>query len=241
VLRPDGTVFYTGAKQCGAGHTAIYNSRTGRWRAGPDFPDSLNIADGPAALEPNGKVLMMTSPGFGPPGAVFFEWDGRKLSKVPGTPNARGDAAFYGNMLVLPTGQILLTDFSNDIEIFTPKMSSDDDDDLPGKPIIASTPTTLGRGSSYQVSGYRFNGISQGAAYGDDVQAAANYPLVRITNLKTGHVFYSRTHDHSSMAVASNSLVSTQFDIPLTQETGRSKLQVVTNGIASRPVFVTVH
>jgi hypothetical protein len=34
--------------------------------------------------------------------------------------------------------------------------------------------------------------------YGDDSQAAANYPLVRITNDRTGHVFYSRTHDHIS-------------------------------------------
>ena len=61
VLRPDGTVFYTGANRCGAGHTAVYNSNTGVWTAGPDFPDSLDIADGPAALEPNGKVLMMAS------------------------------------------------------------------------------------------------------------------------------------------------------------------------------------
>src|SRR5262249_10894096 len=38
VLRPDGTVFYTGAKSCGSGHTAIYNSATGIWRAGPDLP-----------------------------------------------------------------------------------------------------------------------------------------------------------------------------------------------------------
>jgi len=36
VLRPDGTVFYTGANSCGAGHTAIYNSNSGTWAAGPD-------------------------------------------------------------------------------------------------------------------------------------------------------------------------------------------------------------
>ncbi|MGZ4788813.1 MAG: hypothetical protein ACXVZX_09860, partial [Terriglobales bacterium] len=41
VLRPDGTVFYTGANTCGApysGHTAIYDSKAGTWTAGPDFP-----------------------------------------------------------------------------------------------------------------------------------------------------------------------------------------------------------
>jgi hypothetical protein len=80
--------------------------------------------------------------------------------------------------------------------------------------------------------------MSQGAAYGDDVQAATNYPLVRITNLRTGHVRYSRTHDHSSMAVASNDLVTTYFDVPAGQEPGLSELEVVANGIPSFPSFV---
>jgi len=48
VLRPDGTVFATGANTCGggqSGHTAIYDSNTGTWSTGPDFPPNLNIAD----------------------------------------------------------------------------------------------------------------------------------------------------------------------------------------------------
>jgi hypothetical protein len=57
VLRPDGTVFATGA----TGHNAIYDTATGMWSAGPDFPKVngifLDIADGPAALLPNGNVL----------------------------------------------------------------------------------------------------------------------------------------------------------------------------------------
>lgn len=122
VLRPDGTVFYTGANTCGTGypgHTAIYNSNTGTWTAGPNFPDSLNIADGPAALEPNGKVLMMASPGYGNPPSTFLEWDGRQLTEITGSPDASFDGSYYGNMLVLPTGQILLTDFFY-VTIFTP-------------------------------------------------------------------------------------------------------------------------
>jgi hypothetical protein len=82
--------------------------------------------------------------------------------------------------------------------------------------------------------------VSQGAAYGDDVQAATNYPLVRITNIINGHVQYSRTHDHSTMAVASNGLVSTHFDVPANQEPCICKLEVVANGITSNPVFVFV-
>jgi hypothetical protein len=237
VLRPDGTVFYTGANSCGAGNTAIYDSNHGRWKPGPRFPGSYNIADGPAALEPNGKVLMMASLGIFNTPSQFFEWDGEELAPVAGPPNASTDSSFYGNMLVLPTGQILFTDFSNDVEIYTPETSSPN---YQWAPLVLSTPLVLSRGSSYKMSGLRFNGMSQGAAYGDDVQAATNFPLVRITNLATHHVFYSRTHNPSSMAVASISTVSVTFDVPSLQETGLSKLEVVANGIASLPIPVLV-
>ncbi|HXP71060.1 MAG TPA: hypothetical protein VOA88_17400 [Candidatus Dormibacteraeota bacterium] len=239
VLRPDGTVFYTGSNTCpgAAGNTAIYNSTNGKWTAGPQFPAPNNIADGPAALEPNGKVLMFASPSFGAPPATFFEWDGQSLNAIPGTPNAPVDGSFVGNMLVLPTGQILFTDFSNDVEIFTP---------TPGhpksaEPTLLFTPIFLKRGQSYQAFGFQFNGVSQGAAYGDDIQAATNYPLVRITNIINGNVQFARTHDHSTMAVASNGLVSTHFDVSANQEPCICKLEVVANGIASNPVFVFVH
>ena len=108
-------------------------------------------------------------------------------------------------------------------------------------PEIVFAPPVVTRGGSYQIYGFLFNGVTQGAAYGDDVQASTNFPLVRITNLNTSHVFYSRTHDHSSMAVASHALVSTHFDVPSDQERGPSLLQVVANGIASRPVVVLVY
>jgi hypothetical protein len=42
------------------------------------------------------------------------------------------------------------------------------------------------------------------------------------------------------MAVAFNGSVSTQFDVPASQEPGASQLVVVTNGIPSAPVAVTV-
>lgn len=237
ILRPDGTVFYAGSNQCGAGHTAIYDSSTGSWKAGPDFPDGVSIADGPAALEPNGKVLMMASPAFSPP-AEFFEWDGAQLTQIPGPPNAAFAPSYVGNMLVLPTGQILLTDFSNDIEVFTPTPPCDPTSQA--APVVDEVPTCLAKGRTYRLSGRGFNGVSQGAAYGDDVQAATNYPIVRLTNVKTGHVFYGRTHDHSSMSVASCEGVSTKFELSPGQERGRAKLVVVANGIASSPVSVVV-
>ncbi len=238
VLRPDGTVFYTGSNTCGAGFpgaTAIYNSRRGTWRAGPNFPGDLNVSDGPAALEPNGRVLVMASPGFGAVGSQFFEWDGEDLEQITPAPGAAGDASFYGVFLVLPTGQILMTDFFN-VSVYNPTGHYDSD----WAPRIASAPSSVRPHGSYEISGYGFNGLSQGGAYGDDHQTATNFPLVRITNLASGHVFYSRTHGFSSMGVATRGLVSARFDVPKGQETGPSELVVVTNGIPSEPVSVLV-
>ena len=83
--------------------------------------------------------------------------------------------------------------------------------------------------------------MSQASIYGDEGQSATNYPLVRITNIATGHVFYARTHNHSSMGVATGSLiVTTHFDVPAGIELGASQLVVVTNGIASKPVNVVI-
>ena len=138
-------------------------------------------------------------------------------------------------MLVLPTGQILFTDFFF-VSVYNPSESYNP----AWAPRIQSAPATVSPGGSYVISGHLFNGMSQGAAYGDDQQSATNYPLVRITNNATGHVFYSRTHDHSSMGVAFNGIVSTHFDVPANQETGPSQLVVVANGIPSTPVSVTV-
>jgi hypothetical protein len=236
VLRPDGTVFATGANSCGASQTAIYNFNTGTWAAGPEFPNGLDIADGPASLLPNGNVLVDTSPGIYKTPTYFFEFDGVKFNPVPGPPNAPFDSCFYGNMLILPTGQILFTDFSEDIEICTDSGTYN----TAWAPIIQKAPSTVRPGGSYVISGHYFNGFSQGAAYGDDAQAATNYPLVRITNLGTGHVFYSRTHNHSRMAVAFGGIVSTHFDVPVNQELGPSSLEVVANGIPSAAIAVNV-
>ena len=237
VLRPDGTVLYTGA----TGHNAVFDSVTSTWSAAPDFPKvggkQLDIADGPAALLPNGNVLCMTSPGVFKPGVQFFEWDGASFNSVPNTPNSPSDTSYYGRMLVLPTGQILLTDGSSDVELYNPTGGPNP----AWAPTITKVPKTLTHGKASTVKGTQLNGLSQGAAYGDDAQAASNYPLVRITNHATGHVFYARTYSPTSMGVATGSLIVTaHFAVPAGIELGASELVVVANGIASNPVSVTI-
>jgi hypothetical protein len=55
-------------------------------------------------------------------------------------------------------------------------------------------------------------------------------------------VFYAKTHDHSTMGVATGkAIVSTNFDVPAGAETGASTLVVVANGIPSKAVNVTVN
>jgi hypothetical protein len=243
VLRPGGTVFATGAAPTGvAGHTAIYNTKTKTWAAGPDFPkvngQALACDDAPAALEINGRVIVMTSPPVFGRGGVFFEWNGTKLTKIAGPPKGSSDAAYYGHFLELPTGQLLFSDLGTDVEVFTPKGTYK----ATWQPTITSVPSTLTHGQTYVVNGTQFNGLSQGAAYGDDFQDATNFALVRITNNATWHVFYARTHNPSTMAVATGSKpVSTSFDVPAGIETGASSLVVVANGIPSAAAAVTVN
>lgn len=233
VVRPDGTVFATG----GTSNTAIYSTISGGWSVGPTFSSGLTVADGSAALLPNGNVLVDASHFFNAP-SQFFEFSGTSLLSVANPPNAPNIPAFVGRMLVLPTGQILFTDQTAQVQIYTSSGTFQG----AWQPTISSVAGTLNPGSvNNSISGTQFNGLSQGVAYGDDAQAATNYPLVRITNNATGHVSYSRTHNHSTMAVATGSaVVSTQFDVPATIETGASTLRVVANGIPSNPMAVTV-
>jgi hypothetical protein len=242
VLRPDGTVFATGANRCGAGHTSIYNSATGTWTAGPDFPSTpapgLDIADGPAALLTDGNVLVDSSPGIFGTGSVFFEWDGTTLNPTSGPPNASIDSSYVANMVCLPTGQIMFTDFSADVEIYTPSGTYN----AAWQPTITNVAKTLGHGTiSNLIVGTQFNGLSQCAAYGDDNQSATNWPLVRITNNATGNVVYARTHTFSTMGVATGAKpVAAKFDIPATIGLGPSTLEVVANGIPSAAVAVDI-
>ena len=238
VLMPNGTVFATGANSSGAGHTSIYNTKTKTWKAGPNFSGADNCSDAPASLEINGNVIVMASPGFGSTPSTFYEWNGTKLAKIAGPPNASQDSSFYGHFLMLPSGQLLFSDYSADIEVFTPKGTYK----AAWQPKITSVPATVTHGKTYVVKGTQFSGLSGGSAYGDDFQDATNYALVRITNNATKHVFYARTTNPSTYAVQTGALAeSTNFTVPAGIETGASSLVVVTNGIPSAAKSVTVN
>jgi hypothetical protein len=108
-------------------------------------------------------------------------------------------------------------------------------------PAVSGVSSTLGAGSTGNaISGTNFNGFSLGGSYGDDAQAATNFPIVRITNTATGDVCYARSYNFSTMGVFTKGTTNAQFDIPKTCEAGASMLQVIVNGIASTGTSVTL-
>ena len=248
ILLPDGRVFNLGA----TGHNALYTapalaSHPGTWNRGPDFPKdasgrTLGAKDAPACLMPNGHVLCVAGPVTGNANdflgpTSFFEFDGASLNRVPDPPNA-GGPPFVGRMMLLPTGQVLFAAGSNAIHVYTPVGGPEPD----WRPAITSHPSEVRPLHTYTIHGRQLNGLSQAVGYGDDSSAATNYPLVRLRNIHTGQVRYCKTFDHSTMGVATGTVIqSTQFKVPLGLHAGEYELVVVANGIASCPVFICVH
>jgi hypothetical protein len=153
---------------------------------------------------------------------------------------APGTSSFEGNLMVLPTGQIIWDDSQttpNEISIYTD----------PGKPSnkwlpkVTSVSNTLKVGSTGNAfSGKNFNGFDLGGQYGDDAQQQTNFPLVRIINTGTGDVCYAKSYNFSTMGVWTTGTTNAVFDIPKSCEKGASSLQVVVNGISSTKVKVTL-
>ena len=227
MLLPDGRVFCTGAsddQSIHIAHTAILDTATMTWTAGPDFPPNDDAGDTSAVLLPSGNVLVSATSG------QLYEFDGAALTPTesPGAPAL---------LVTLPNGQALVNML--DVEIYTPAATPAPNPEW--APRIDDVPGTLIPGSTYRIGGIQFNGLSQAQAFGDEIQAPTNYPLVQITNAATGDVFYARTHDHSTMGVATGATaVSTSFDVPADVEAGASRIAVIANGIASPQACVRV-
>ncbi|HTT97235.1 MAG TPA: hypothetical protein VMF58_04255 [Rhizomicrobium sp.] len=235
LLLDNGLVF----QLCGTSHTGTYNPLTTSWTQGPDLPsvgaeDPSSVGDGPAAVLPDGNVLVAASPGVFANPTHFFEIKVKNANKITITQvdepaSAADQSSWESRMLVLPTGEVLWSSDVGDVEIYTPV----------GKPVkaaipkITASPKTATRGSTNNsISGVGFNGLSYGGYYGDDVQVSTNYPLVRFTNNASGHVCYAKTHNYAT-GISDGSTTSAQFDVPSSCEKGRSKLEVVVNGVAS--------
>ncbi len=103
-----------------------------------------------------------------------------------------------------------------------------------GIPVINSVYQTT-CGANFFITGKLFNGISEGAAFGDDWQMSTNYPLVRLSN--GTNTYYCKTSNWNRIgAVQTDSLEDTaQFTLPAGLPPGNYSLYVVVNGFPSSP------
>src|SRR5207253_6404988 len=121
---PSGKIFWPGAN----GTTAFYNPSTNEWTSGFPLPNNLVPADAPAAMLPNGKVLLALAPSYaaGPTSLYLFDPNATNQSDaytsvaLPNDLTSELSASndLFGtqwlHMLVVPNGDVLLSvDSSN--------------------------------------------------------------------------------------------------------------------------------
>ena len=323
VLRlQDGRVLVIGANQ----HTALYTPSTKTWNPGPDMIGKLSNAfgsidqasfgadDAPAALMPNGHVLLAADAGPNPVtssgntksgsyvishisstaglqvgwgvsqtsgksaipgntqitsvdsptqvhisnpatatakdiGLVFggtfsnpvrlFDFNPTSNSIAPVSPAIQDSIlsevpAYATRMLVLPTGNVLFSDSTSQLWVYTPD----------GEPNPALRPQVQkvaydGKGV-FTLTGTQLNGQSDGSAYGDDVQSDENYPIVRLEDA-SGNVYYCRTRDWTVTTVAGGSKPEkVNFRLNPDVKAGDYKLIVSGAGISSSAFSVNI-
>ncbi|HEX4302319.1 MAG TPA: kelch repeat-containing protein [Rhizomicrobium sp.] len=252
ILLTDGSVFAIGA----TGATGRFKpnampGQAGTWTPGPGVPpNAANIPQGakdaPACLLPNGRVLCVVGPVdgvkdnyLGP--ASFYEFDpygATTWTALPSPPAAAALAPYNFCFLLLPNGQVLVSNGTASVALFQP----DGAPDPAWAPSIQACSASVLQGSIHRLQGMRLNGLSQACSYGDDAAMATNYPIVRLRAAPpSDRVVYCRTANHSTMAVATGrALHDTEFTVPRDIVPGIYYLSVVANGIASPETLLSV-
>jgi len=241
LLLPDGRAFFLGA----TGNTAFYTSPTasnptGSWTAGPSLPRHLAAGDAAAAVLPSGNVLMALSPkiranpangsnAFYPPHTRIFEYDpvsNRFTDVTPAGFGFRLTHSYVTSMLVLPTGQVLVSDDRGRIAVFTQGGSTEPS----WRPAIDGIAHDAG--ATYTLTGTQLNGLSEGAAYGDDNEMASNYPIVQLT-ASGGQVSYAPTTGWKSLVATGSLDEHVDFTLTAADGPGVYSVRAIANGIVS--------
>jgi len=198
-------------------------------------PALFGADDAPGAVLPNGHVLFAADAGptlgvFSSPAQLFdFNPQTNTISRVPSpTPDLDALPAFVLRLMVLPTGQVLMTDTDTRVCVYT----------APGSAPNLLRPRVEGikykGGGMFTLSGQQLDGQSAGSNYGDDAESDQNYPIVSLGD-RAGHLFYARTTNWSSTGVGTKTLRQTvDFTLPPSlTEPGVYRVTVTGAGIAS--------
>ena len=241
-MLPDGRAFFIGGTNNTAFYTPSGTNSPGVWAAGPVVPNGYSMPDAPGAMLPNGHILFASSPQptaaleFATPTAFYeFNYLDSSYTSVP-VPSAAASNSICQqyDMVLLPNGQVLLGlsgDATSQVYyVYTPA----------GAPVASGKPAITGvtklTCTTFMATGHGFNGISEGAAFGDENESDSNYPLFRFTS--GGKVYYARSYNWNSAGVqrglANND--TAYFELPANMTTGSYYMYAVANGIASDSV-----
>lgn len=207
---------------------------------------SIVATDDPGAMLPNGHILIALSPlgpqkpggGYSFPLATYiYEYDPVAETFTENTPALPAENAYQLNMLVLPSGQVLLANAQGGFQIYTPDAAVPIQDEW--RPVINGIDDN-GDGT-FTLHGTQLNGISEGANYGDDYMSSTNYPIIRFTD-DMGDVFYGRTFDWSNTGVATgDELITATFTLPAGKSlTDFVTVEAIANGIPSLAANIVV-
>ena len=246
-LLPNGKVWFIGSLPNSLYYTPSGSTAPGTWTNGPTQPDAQGAPDAPAAMMANGRVLLTLSPtptaanNFPSP-TQYYEFDYTTntfiLVGAPGGGTSTDNGTYIGNMVDLPDGTVLFANQGdNTYYIYTPGAGSSGGPLAVGQPTISTV--TRENCDTFQITGTLFNGITEGAAYGDDWQMNTNFPIVRITTAT--NTYYATTYNWNRIgAVATGTLPDTCiFKLPAGLAEGTYSVTVVANGNPSAPFQIS--
>jgi PKD repeat protein len=240
LLLPDGRSFFIGATSNTALYTPSGNTSPGSWAAGPTIPNGLGASDAAGAIMVDGKVIFCANASgtFNAPTTFFiYDYVANTLTAInaPDGNSTFNIPCFYTNFLALPNGQILYGDQSSaQYYVYSPAGPALS----VGKPTISQI-TQLSC-DTFKITGTLFNGISEGAAYGDDWQCETNYPVIRMKST-TGRIYYCKSFNWNRTGVETGSEPdTTYFVLPNGISDGNYWVVVTANGYASDSVLLTI-
>ena len=222
---PDGAVFWLG----GNGNTAFFDLSDSTWSAGQGIPMTggtySSAADAPAALLPDGHVLLAASQGYLTAKTTLYDFDPASQSYAPLTPpvgaNFGTTAVDAMSMLVLPNGHVLFSS-GNQLWDYAP-----DDTSPPATlPPITVTDIQPNGDGSFTLSGKYLTGFSEGAAQGDEFNGSAtNYPIVKLT--LGDRVWYANTTGWTPGVDDPTIYTNVQFTPPADMPAGTFSLEAM--------------